>query len=665
MRGMAQPRAVVLLIAEYCSMRKDEQCLKEVFMRLSSGNVIQRRNAIDVISELIHISSDSAKVSPHLTWQDIANHLLKCLEDEEVVIQEQASNLLSLIDFRSLFTAMRNCGCCSDHVEYMWSSRAIFKGINSLLETRQLVLPGLVGLIYSSDESLQSSAADALIRVLKYHSLKVEVICMLLDNLSNVSHCLDHQETTRDEGGSGLDSDRVLRLIPEWSKSVHNWNCFIGPLIDKMFAEPSNAIIVRFLSYISEHLANAADIVLHHVLFNVKQQKECENRTKTNNDAAEMQQSLFEHLCPLLIIKMLPLQVFNDLNLSTMYGHLSQDIMLGCGDTGNGDECIAALLLNRTFCKFEFEDVRKLSAELCGRIHPQVLLPIVCSELEHATVSQDILTLKACLLSVCTSLVVRGKESFSHPAMLEIRKMIETVLLWPSLEGDPVSKAQHGCIDSLALMICAELQAGSFKDSTSEKISIVGKKAGTGYAASGISVLTYIIEQFIHDKNDIVSKSKSDNGSSAAPVPLSFRICLANVLISACQKVSDSCKKPFARKALPYLNQYVEVTMNLEIRVACIQVLFSAVYHLRSAVLPYASDLLKISVKALRKDSEKERMAGAKLMASLMASEDAILESISGELLEARSVLSTISLVDPSFELRKMCKKLLLCITST
>lgn len=45
--------------------------------------------------------------------------------------------------------------------------------------------------------------------------------------------------------------------------------------------------------------------------------------------------------------------------------------------------------------------------------------------------------------------------------------------------------------------------------------------------------------------------------------------------------------------------------MQSEIRAACIQVLFSAVYHLKSAVLPYSSDLLKLSLKALGKESEK------------------------------------------------------------
>lgn len=57
-------------------------------------------------------------------------------------------------------------------------------------------------------------------------------------------------------------------------------------------------------------------------------------------------------------------------------------------------------------------------------------------------------------------------------------------------------------------------------------------------------------------------------------------------------------------------------------------------------------------------------MAGAKLIASLMASEDVILENISGGLLEARPVLSTVSLSDPSLEIRQLCRKLLACISS-
>ncbi|XP_011020335.1 PREDICTED: uncharacterized protein LOC105122745 isoform X2 [Populus euphratica] len=633
-------RAVVMLIAECCSMSTNSNCLKQVLSRLASGNALQRRNALDVIAELVSISSNSAKKSSHLAWQDIANNLLECLNDEETIIRELASNSLSMID-------------------------------------PSLVLPTLVQLVCSS-AGKESSACASFIAMLKYHSSRPEVICLLLDCLSNLNKSPDPSNTAGDvREGSKVDIDRVLKLIPEWSKTVQDWNPLIGPLIDKMFSEPANATIVRFLSYISEQLAEVVNEIFHPVLLKMKGQKEIdegfismwESRTYTDEDSVKMQQSLFEHLCPLLIIRLLPLRVFNDLSSSVLYGQVpSQSIahVSECGDVNIIHDCLAALLLKRAFNKYEFEDVRKLAAELCGRIHPQVLLPIVSTVLEHAAASHDVLKIKACLFSVCTSLVVRGMDSISHPAILKIRKMIETILLWPSLDGDEVSKAQHGCIDCLALMICAKLQVpASFKES-SKNLGAARKTSYCGNAVSGNCVLLYVINLLINDENALVSASMlgSENSAFEATTTLSFRVCMANVLISACQKISDSGKKPFAKKTVPHLLQAVEGIMHPDIRAACIQVLFSAVYHLKSAVLPYSSDLLNLSLKFLSRGSEKERMASAKLIASLLASEDVIVKSISGGLLEARSVLSRVSFSDSSLELQQICQKLLACITS-
>lgn len=47
-----------------------------------------------------------------------------------------------------------------------------------------------------------------------------------------------------------------------------------------------------------------------------------------------------------------------------------------------------------------------------------------------------------------------------------------------------------------------------------------------------------------------------------------------------------------------------------------------------------------------------------------MATEDVIPESILSEgLLEARSLFSSISLTDPSLDLRQLCNKLMSCLT--
>ncbi|KAF8102152.1 hypothetical protein N665_0201s0435 [Sinapis alba] len=619
-------KAVSVLLADYCSKNADNSCLSEVLQRLVSGTTVQRLNSMDVISEVILMSKDS--FPSHIPWKEIADCLLKCLGDEETYIRKQTSELLKSIE-------------------------------------PSFVLPELVTLVYSTNGNVQSSATETLFGVLKHHKEDSDVVCMLLTCLSNLDTSQSHGHPTE---GSTFDSDRVLKLIPEWARSVQNWGSLIGPLLDKMFLEPSNAIMVRFLSCISEHLADASDMVLLHVLSHMKEQDKMDgnfiNMSKSSSDETNVEKSLFDHLCPLLILRLLPQRVFDDIDSSTIYGRfLRGDSVNEYRDIKFKDcQCIAAFLFERAFSKFEFEEVRKLAAELCGRIHPQVLFPTVLLQLEKATELQDSVKIKACLFSICTSLVVRGREAFSHSVTPKIRKVLEKILLWPS-DKDEISKVQHGCIDCLALMICAELQhPESSKTPKGEKLRTTRKDTS---GASSDSVLDYTINCLTEDRSDCSSMPEPNTEHSVGekPFPIPFRLCMANVLISACQKITESAKKTFARKALPPLVHSLKFISAREVRAACIQVLFSAMYHLKSTLLPFASDLLKLSLRFLEQGSEKEKLAGAKLMASLMASEDVILERISEGLLEARSVLSKAALSDPSQDVREVCDKLLACIT--
>ena len=59
----------------------------------------------------------------------------------------------------------------------------------------------------------------------------------------------------------------------------------------------------------------------------------------------------------------------------------------------------------------------------------------------------------------------------------------------------------------------------------------------------------------------------------------------------------------------------------------------------------------------------QERIAGAKLLPSLMGSEEAIVSMLAPNLMEARIVLTNISLMDTSPELRNLCEKLLECMS--
>ncbi|XLU62441.1 hypothetical protein S245_021650, partial [Arachis hypogaea] len=61
---------------------------------------------------------------------------------------------------------------------------------------------------------------------------------------------------------SKLETDRILKLVPEWPKSVQDWSflILIEPLVGKIFENLSNATVVKLLIYICEDLANVADL---------------------------------------------------------------------------------------------------------------------------------------------------------------------------------------------------------------------------------------------------------------------------------------------------------------------------------------------------------------------------------------------------------------------
>lgn len=78
-------------------------------------------------------------------------------------------------------------------------------------------------------------------------------------------------------------------------------------------------------------------------------------------------------------------------------------------------------------------------------------------------------------------------------------------------------------------------------------------------------MVTYVINQFFNDKKERASIPELGDGNCecVAAVPLSFRLCMGNVLISTCQKISETCKKQFAAHVLPFLLRSLEVPLHI------------------------------------------------------------------------------------------------------
>ena len=88
-----------------------------------------------------------------------------------------------------------------------------------------------------------------------------------------------------------------------------------------------------------------------------------------------------------------------------------------------------------------------------------------------------------------------------------------------------------------------------------------------GKATSRLYGLRHVIHQLINDRSELNPgfKLHDENCEIEAPIHVSFRLCMANVLISACQKISDYGKEPLAKMILPCLIDSVEVVLSLNL----------------------------------------------------------------------------------------------------
>lgn len=96
----------------------------------------------------------------------------------------------------------------------------------------------------------------------------------------------------------------------------------------------------------------------------------------------------------------------------------------------------------------------------------------------------------------------------------------------------------------------------------------------TGPVSSVMPVLSYVIQkltcqqysrctscssvQYQEQPSDTLGKVDRD---SLEQLPLSFRLCMANVLISTCQKLHGSGKLLFVQQIFPALLHFVEVIL--------------------------------------------------------------------------------------------------------
>ena len=84
-------------------------------------------------------------------------------------------------------------------------------------------------------------------------------------------------------------------------------------------------------------------------------------------------------------------------------------------------------------------------------------------------------------------------------------------------------------------------------------------------SALGSSVLTFVIDNLANDKFEAdFSSEPVEDSELKISIPISVRLCMANVLISTCQKISEAGKKTFAKRTLPQIIHLTEVSLFMD-----------------------------------------------------------------------------------------------------
>ena len=157
---------------------------------------------------------------------------------------------------------------------------------------------------------------------------------------------------------------------------------------------------------------------------------------------------VFERLAPLLLLRTLPLEAWDDDHLFSVDESPSvPDVLLDIALAGAD----------------EYDEVRRVAAELHGRAHPDAASESRGIRLAEAVVDGRLGRARACMFSLCSSLAFRGIDACpSHSSTASpaaTRAICARVLGDLGLDdSDQATKTRMGATETLASLVRAELE---------------------------------------------------------------------------------------------------------------------------------------------------------------------------------------------------------------
>eukprot|EP00005_Dracoamoeba_jomungandri_P003773 CAMPEP_0174254940 /NCGR_PEP_ID=MMETSP0439-20130205/4280_1 /TAXON_ID=0 /ORGANISM="Stereomyxa ramosa, Strain Chinc5" /LENGTH=745 /DNA_ID=CAMNT_0015336847 /DNA_START=62 /DNA_END=2300 /DNA_ORIENTATION=+ len=365
---------IIALLADL--LTDSPELLVDVFTKLGSGDKQKRVLALKLIQQLSDIDQNSFNQNPQLC-KILGHHLLNHLHDPDLNIQIAASKLFKFLDVSQ-------------------------------------VIGTLCSLTKNKDPNLRSAASTALVDLFLTHPDVVHVTKSLLFYLSekeesvpiNPSHIgppklisVSYQELQAQV------IDRVMDIVPKWAENIRaeDWIKIIKEVIVMIFCHPDSNVLIKFLAkigkYMGPNLSLFLPTIINKMLETQENERERENKKK---EKGEVDESIFSTLAPLLILRVIPYSFFTKLKAASLsnpqqkYSEVAtvqykqaertDNEVNGSGIKGKERETkksgnntttvlqgppillLNQMLLQRMLDITEYQEVRKISAELRGYI---------------------------------------------------------------------------------------------------------------------------------------------------------------------------------------------------------------------------------------------------------------------------------------------------------
>lgn len=501
--------------------------------------------------------------------------------------------------------------------------------------------------------------------------------------------------------------DRVLHMIERWVDSEKEqteanpmesmirvdgdsrWSEIVAPyIVNLVLTKPEDTARVQLATRIAPRLGQSDCLpsVLSMILRVLEEQGPlCEDALDRDATGDLTKVLLFQRLSPLLLLRMLPTGCFNDTAVESQL------------------EPLRKILLSRISRILEFDDVRRVSAELFSRgsvdIVLRPILTLLSSEIEslcRADSGHDPQIAKGAIYALCCAVALQSQRDQSADALSSfvpeiVHCCLQVFALKPPTsrqntpDGDGLIKLQRGCIDLLGLL--SALEAGPVEHTeekqSSPKIVMLCESDGAATSQAARRSLS------TQGKGALAEILAALQGEIAGPTP----ICLVNALIGADRHVQQLCNNSQAA-AIPFhatlLCRTAPTLLSIlsgqrggpvRLRAACSQAIFTMAFRLQNdkTIDRFREELIDVALAVLSEEVQPThaplRLGAVKILGTVLGR--VISASVSGGgqndlltmpgtgLTKVHSVLVGLSNLDRDPEVKSIATNLLRALSGS